>query len=91
MTDRDWQPIETAPMDHEVRILLYCARWIPCSMSGAWRELLARDGNGNIVWDGSGFQADGLDYPSTIPPFAPTHWMPLPEPPAALNPQETTS
>lgn len=73
-----WQPIDTAPKDG-MQILMYC---IPNEVpslkhhvaSGYWRS------------------TDGFLKPGTWrfnhavgPSFMPTHWMPLPEPPAAAT------
>ena len=70
-----WQPIETAPKNTYVLVF----------MEGSIYEAKLRCAEGRkqyAVWDfpfadahGCGCCAGGKDYP--------THWMPLPEPPAA--------
>jgi uncharacterized protein DUF551 len=86
----EWQPIETAPKDGTA-ILVYGP------------ELL-RETNGNcavVRWDASGYAteqssikwwvvSDGKFGPYDLRGPSPTHWMPLPDPPAGpshpLNP-----
>ena len=67
----DWQPIETAPKDGTVVLLAGCRK----PVAAAWLE-------------------DEIDYwhvdDNKLGPFAlggpaPTHWMPLPKPPAARS------
>lgn len=62
----DWQPIETAPRDG-ARILVWPTR----AFGQLFIEIGLRD------FDGAWFTDDA----SPIDP-PPTHWMPLPEPPA---------
>ena len=74
MTESAWQPIETAPKDG--------------------RDLLVFEGSGMCVanWDDwkqrngqtAGWR-DGQCYPVN-----PTHWMPLPQPPANDNPKASS-
>lgn len=80
----DWMGIESAPKDGS-RILLYCGRWLPPISCGEWRVIQGKDDEGNVIYDGSGFQTDWSDYPHTIAPFAATHWMPLPPIPEKSN------
>lgn len=61
-----WQPIETAPKVHGMRILLFGSRGI---IIGYWRGAPATKTGG--WWQQVG---DGGE-------LLPTHWMPLPEPP----------
>lgn len=71
MAEREWQDIETAPKD-EQRVLLFnpdeIGSW--CVMVGAHYE-----------------QLDGWQYDGQTPRYSnahqPTHWMPLPSPPAS--------
>lgn len=71
MTDRNWQPIETAPKD--VLVLMFERQ--PEFLSSV-------DALVGIVfagwWDGEGWR-NNLDQQEQ----APTHWMPLPEPPVS--------
>jgi hypothetical protein len=70
-----WQPIETAPKDG-TRVLAY---WPDCygnhsacqveTWFGPWAK-----GNSQMVWQSAFEWADGHNEP--------THWMPLPAPPA---------
>lgn len=66
-----WQPIETAPKDKYV--LLFC--WEDKSIwLGKWQGR-----HDNAEW--YGVDDEGLTRSSSH--YAVTHWMPLPEPPAA--------
>lgn len=66
----EWQPIETAPRDANVHIMIYVpatynheyfiVRWNPYEFGGIWQI-------------GSSLAVIGKDMP--------THWMPLPKPP----------
>lgn len=62
-----WQPIETAPRD--------------------WTKVVGYDGNiaADINW--SGIVIDGprwwVCHNDILSSMSPTHWMPLPEPPAS--------
>jgi len=82
---REWQSIETAPKDG-TDILLYFPH----------RDLVIR---GSWGWQGEGdWEADLADWCDwntdeeiviqEDPDYAPTHWMPLPTPPAALEQAE---
>lgn len=68
-----WQPIETAPKDG-TPVLLYreCAGWSVRGW-GYWVDVKGIDG-----WVSHGFG----DPPGNLGLGHPTHWMPLPEPPA---------
>jgi len=68
-TDREWQPIETAPHDG-TRVLVFaegkmtCAYFdLPCAFAGTWELSVPSDG-----------------YVDSNEVF-PTHWMPLPDAP----------
>ncbi len=65
----EWQPIETAPKDGK-RIIVYCPK-----LDGPKENIVSYQRNGtNFPWradEGNLLQRD-----------QPTHWMPLPEPPA---------
>jgi hypothetical protein len=69
----EWQPIEKAPKDGTV-ILLYRdhAPW-DVRGYGHWEDC----GGGICGWVTNGF----FDPPGNLGLAAPTHWMPLPEPP----------
>jgi len=63
--EREWRPIETAPKDG-TRVLLW-SKWDACAMTGAY--LYRNAGVGHEGWYATGTSV------------APSHWMPLPEPP----------
>ncbi|WGR59952.1 DUF551 domain-containing protein [Paracoccus ferrooxidans] len=67
---RDWQPIETAPRDG-TKIDLWTG----------YNERIADsmwlNGRGWVFWGTDGFESPGWE--KVFP--APTHWMPLPQPP----------
>ena len=70
----EWRPIETAPLDGTP---VWVARHIP---AWGWVRGIAR-------WEGAhgieGWIARGVyDPPGELGLAHPTHWMPLPEPPA---------
>lgn len=70
-----WQPIDTAPKDEDVNLLLFEAGPYSRVKIGHWFAGLPAGEVFDIAlpaqWedDGEGFQ------------LSPTHWMPLPEPP----------
>lgn len=71
--DREWQDIKTAPTD--VPILVNC---------GSGRLKI-------VSWvPDARYEAGGIwalvDRPSQVA-YRPTHWMPLPDPPASASPQ----
>jgi hypothetical protein len=73
--DNGWRPIETAPKDGTAVLLGGCSPG-PAIRIGWW-------GNGRYLSRTRGWERDwttGADYG-----FAPTHWMPLPDPPAEGN------
>jgi hypothetical protein len=68
----EWQPIESAPKDDEVSILMWCPQaGYAIAVVGEW------DANSS-KWVSSG---DG-------DPISPSHWMPLPPPPHPKGEQE---
>ena len=69
-----WQPIETAPKDGR-RILVYGGTW-EGELGGKEPSVIAMGYAGDTVC-----VADTCYYDAWI--VAPTHWMPLPEPPKA--------
>lgn len=78
-----WQPIETAPKDGTVIDL-----WVDDPQWGATRECDMRwikhtryYRNGRTE-DVEGWGWPGLDEPDFLSDGKPTHWMPVPEPPA---------
>lgn len=66
-----WLPIETAPKDGE------CLLWVATDDGGEVMKLV-RDKNGDWLYEGEQTYATGF-Y------IEPTHWMPLPPPPAATK------
>lgn len=68
----EWQPIETAPLNGTSVLLWQNGRWI----TGRWRG----EHYGEVLrWDMGNWQSsDGIDLLYQPP----THWMPLPPPPA---------
>ena len=81
----EWQPIETAPRDG-TQVLLW-GSYNQSVCVGAWRR-----GGWDAMHEGSRViesESDfGTDYKKCDPP---SHWMPLPEPPAALMPEQGPS
>lgn len=81
-----WQPIETAPIQQGFAALLYVPGlndWqrpsvLPRIVVGAWDGYWVSD-----YAEMDGYESTG-DY-ITHPPISPTHWMPLPEPPAHIS------
>lgn len=82
-----WRPIETAPKDGTL-VDLWCVdpagefvpegggiRLTDCGWDdvSGWTRIMD-DGDEDIV-------QDWVDNPLGLPPWKPTHWMPLPEPP----------
>ena len=83
-----WQPIETAPKDGTEII---GAAWykygdFSAHIEGPW-TIAFYGGKWQSSWDGSevvNYMSDfGTDYKE--PELEPTHWMPLPNPPAGGN------
>lgn len=87
-----WQPIETAPVNTPVRVklgegMVIVARLVPDAS-------ITSDGQTCDQWQAE-FEnehpecwSDGCCWESNVDEICsmqPTHWMPLPEPPAALN------
>lgn len=67
-----WEPIESAPKDG-TRILVYCKEWRQ-TYAVLWKKTLKFGGEeGPEDWC--------LDYQGAIGITAPTHWMPIIEPP----------
>lgn len=66
MTQREWQPIETAPKDQ--RWLLFGGPKGRVPYVGRW-----------FVW--AGLNAENGFWQSHCIEVKPTHWMPLPDPP----------
>jgi len=70
---KGWQPIETAPLD---TVILGASHIIGDSW-GIWQIRILPQGVVN-AWT-----MEPMDFRGSPPlPFEPTHWMPLPEPPA---------
>lgn len=82
----EWQPIETAPKDGTEIIAIYCCDygyqekptvygpWTVSFLMGKW---MASWGNSTVI-ESEGYW--GSDY--KVPDIDPTHWQPLPPPPA---------
>jgi hypothetical protein len=69
----DWQPIETAPVNTDVLI------W------DSWDVCMARKGKKGWLamgCDGPAIKSQGDTWTDYQEPGFPTHWMPLPLPPA---------
>lgn len=79
MTMSNWQPIETAPKDG-TRMVLFCERVVSRIHTGHWFSH-EKQTDGVTSWRYSGWWLDGFQHPFNQPPFEPTHWMPLPDPP----------
>jgi hypothetical protein len=74
----NWQPIETAPKDGEEVILRHGSR----VGSACWVEWPATyEPDGCLIDEGGESWSIGHDGDSWDDEKAPTHWMPLPEPP----------
>lgn len=81
---RAWRPIKTAPRDGQ-RVLICDAGWRWAESIQAARYMTAarfRAEYGPCPMPG-GYQPGWWAGDDDIGPSAPTHWMPLPEPPAA--------
>ena len=71
----DWQPISTAPKDG-TQILAYG----PYVWEDYWKSGFDRTGWAVIYWENDGWRlANANPYADYMDP---THWIPLPEPPA---------
>lgn len=75
LTGEGWQPIETAPKDGTV-FLAFTTEGV---IGQAYAATEGHDGS-FIHWEGP--YSDGLSCTLEHSIGAPTHWMPLPEPPA---------
>lgn len=79
---RMWQPIETAPKDG-TEVLLWCSKFAG-EVSGVVEKpgaVLGRFFSGMSDYGGVNWWDTGGDYYATW--AWPTHWQPLPEPPAS--------
>jgi hypothetical protein len=91
MALQGWQDISTAPKDGTEIIGVYFNQWDESSVTtyGPWTVAFHR-GKWRSSWDGSEvieYSSDfGTDYKS--PDLEPTHWQPLPPPPAASDREE---
>lgn len=84
-----WLPIETAPREYRqggfsTRILLYCDRAWGKIFTGHWYEE-EKVVDGQVAYRVEGWWLDGFNHPFNRPPFMPTHWMPLPDPPEGVE------
>jgi len=72
----EWQPIDTAPKDGTVILVFLLNFWtISCRITtAAWSSTESLRATGDGEWL--------VDAPAHHPPLTPTHWMPLPPPPA---------
>lgn len=72
----EWQPIETAPKDG-TQVLITDGTGL-CAVA-SWEDYAAE------LYDGVGWRDAGdMGWGGTVY-HAPTHWMPLPSPPSAVN------
>lgn len=69
----NWQPIETAPKDGS-----FIDIWVTGPDEKGWRET-------DFYWNGRNFVTDfeGMHILPGSAIYIPTHWMPLPPPPAS--------
>lgn len=78
----DWQPIETAPKEHEKWLLGYDGSTV---IPIVWVNSAFDDeveGGRYSGWACAGYEWGNVLYKSVYKPDnPPTHWMPLPEPP----------
>lgn len=72
----DWQPIETAPKDGTRILLLGKEYGEPKVSIGAYQDNKVWSDESSTTDDGYGWYGHDNWSPT------PTHWMPLPEPPA---------
>lgn len=71
-------PIESAPKDG-TKVLLWCGgRWSGVEIGSFRTDLFDEDGE--ALWLLNDYNDFSVGYAST--PLEPTHWQPLPEPPA---------
>lgn len=80
----DWQPIETAPKDGRIIVV--------CGAPASFKDGRPMDGPCIVRWDDNAYSSEGdwvfagwLSHGDPIHDFPieePTHWMPLPDPPA---------
>ncbi len=79
-----WRPIETAPKDGDTHILVWpglmgrplMAIWEPASRTPPMMRIVSDENH-----DHPGYWRTAMTQKST--PYEPTHWRPLPAPPAA--------
>jgi hypothetical protein len=73
----EWKPIETAPSDTEIVV------YAPTETPSVFTAMKFEWGTGSPDWGrySGGIDASKDDYFGD-PDFYPTHWMPLPAPPA---------
>lgn len=72
----EWRPIGTAPKDEDVAILVFDNDYGVVTVK--WRY----DDSWGGVWGSENYIQDGSIYDDALIARNPTHWMPLPEPPA---------
>lgn len=80
-----WQPIETAPKDG-TRILFYDPHTSSLIFAGIWDDKFESDFDGEDTiyrgaWTDYAVASFGFEE---YQEYSPTHWQPLPEPPAAV-------
>lgn len=87
----EWQPIETAPKDGTpiliwIRDRLYEAMW--CEHRFKPSSYIGEDADEDGWW---GIRWAEIDSYGVSPDEMPTHWMPLPNPPAHPTPSKDTN
>lgn len=90
--DDGWQPIETAPRDGKTHILAYpvlldraaVVIWEPASRTPPMMRVVSGE---NLHHDGYW----RLPMSNASTPYEPTHWCPLPQPPARAALKETAT
>lgn len=93
MSEQRWIPIETAPKDGSEIIGIHFRQWEGMSPTvyGPW-TIAFRGKTWRSSWDGSevvNYMSDfGIEYKE--PDCEPTHWMPMPAPPALTDEKGTS-
>lgn len=82
LAERKWKPIETAPRDHTT-VHVISTKWLePVPAYFVSRDYLEREyGDANYM-DAGWYPSNEFLFDLPEVRLDPTHWMPLPEPPA---------